>query len=118
MWLLEESPSLLKIYDVLYRLGVTANYKGFFYLSHAVWLCSQQPQRLLLVTKWLYPQVAEHYETNWKTVERDIRTVTSIAWRSNPQFLSELAGYPLLAKPRAAQFLSILANSLFPDSAA
>ena len=118
MLYLEESPSLVPIYDVLYRLGVTANYIGFFYVSHAVWLCSRQPARLLLVTKWLYPKVAEYYGTNWKNVERSIRTVVSVAWRNNPRLLSELAGHRLPEKPKAAQFLSILVNSTFPDSAA
>ena len=37
--------------------------------------CAEEPERLLLVTKWLYPDVAKQYGTNWKAVERDIRTV-------------------------------------------
>ena len=47
------------IYDLLYRLGATANYTGFFHMAYAVWLCVEQPDRLLLVTKWLYPEVAK-----------------------------------------------------------
>ena len=108
----------MKIYDALYRLGITANYIGFFYTSYAVWLCSQRPERLLLVTKWLYPDVAAHYKTNWRAVERDIRTVVAVIWRTNPQLLSELAGCDLPEKPSTSQFLSILANSLFPNCAA
>lgn len=115
MLFLEESPSLVKIYDTLYRLGITANYIGFFHTSYAVWLCSQQPERLLLVTKWLYPEVAAHYGTNWRTVERDIRTVVTVAWNSNPWLLSELAGYHLTEMPKTAQFLSILAKGIFPE---
>ena len=62
------------IYDLLYRLGATENYTGFFHMAYAVWLCVEQPDRLLLVTKWLYPEVAKQYRTNWKAVERNIRT--------------------------------------------
>lgn len=62
------------IYDLLYRLGVTANYTGFFHTACAVSLCAKQPDRLLLVTKRLYPEVARQYRTNWKAVERNIRT--------------------------------------------
>ena len=47
------------IYELLYRLGVTANYTGFFHTACAVSLCMEQPERLVLVTKWLYPAVAE-----------------------------------------------------------
>ena len=71
------------IYDLLYRLGVTANYTGFFHTAYAVSLCAKQPDRLLLVTKWLYPEVARQYQTNWKAVERNIRTVGDIIWREN-----------------------------------
>ena len=118
MWLLDESPSLVKIYDVLYRLGISANYIGFFYVSYAVWLSYRQPDRLLLVTKWLYPEVAKHYDTNWKAVERDIRTVVDAVWRNNPWLLAELAGYPLSEKPRPAQFLAMLVQAIFPESVA
>ena len=62
-------------YHLLYRLGATANYTGFSYLVRALQLCAEEPERLLLVTKWLYPDVAKQYGTNWKAVERDIRTV-------------------------------------------
>lgn len=48
-----------EVYDLLYQLGVTANYTGFFHMACAVSLCAEQPDRLLLVTKWLYPEVAK-----------------------------------------------------------
>ncbi len=118
MWLLEETEELTQIYDLLYRLGVTANYTGFFHVSYAVLLASQQPDRLLLVTKWLYPDVARHYNTTWKAVERNIRTVIAIVWRSRRALLCELAQGELPSKPRAAQFLCILTNSLTRDRAA
>jgi len=100
------------IYDLLYRLGVTANYTGFFYTAYAASLCAEQPDRLLLVTKWLYPEVAKQYRTNWKVVERNIRTVNSIIWQENRSLLEQLAHRPLAEKPRNAQFLAILAASL------
>ena len=37
------------IYDQLYRLGLTANYSGFFHTAYAVRLVIDNPQRLLLV---------------------------------------------------------------------
>lgn len=100
------------IYDLLYRLGVTANYIGFFHTACAVSLCVEQPDRLLVVTKWLYPEVAKQYQSNWKAVERNIRTVGGIIWRENRSLLEELARRPLEQKPRSAQLLAILASSL------
>lgn len=100
------------IYNLLYRLGVTANYTGFFHTAYAVSLCLEQPDRLLLVTKWLYPNVAKQYGTNWKAVERNIRTVSGIIWQENRPLLEQLAHRPLTEKPRNAQLLAILSNSL------
>lgn len=100
------------IYDLLCRLGATANYTGFFHTAYAVSLCVEQPDRLLLVTKWLYPEVAKQYGTNWKAVERNIRAVSCIIWREGRPLLEELAHRHLEQKPRNAQMLAILASSL------
>ena len=78
-------------YHLLYRLGATANYTGFSYLVRALQLCAEEPERLLLVTKWLYPDVAKQYGTNWKAVERDIRTMGRVIWNSNRPLLETLA---------------------------
>lgn len=103
---------MTEVYDLLYRLGVTANYTGFFHMAYAVSLCVEQPDRLLLVTKWLYPEVAKRYGANWKAVERNIRTVSGIIWREGRPLLEELAHRRLEQKPRNAQMLAILAASL------
>lgn len=71
-------------YGLLYSLGVTANYTGFFHTTFALQLCVEQPERLLLVTKWVYPDVAKRYKTNWKAVERNIRTVNGICMGAKP----------------------------------
>lgn len=103
---------LTKECDLLYRLGVTENYIGFFHTAYAMSLCIEQPDRLLLVTKWLYPEVAKRYGTNWKAVERNIRTVSHIIWRDNRPMLEELAHRPLQRRPRNVQMLTILISSL------
>jgi len=103
---------MTNIYNLLYRLGVTANYTGFFHTSYAVHLAMQQPDRLLLVTKWLYPEVAKQYGTNWRAVERNIRTANCTIWRMSRPLLEELARRQLEHKPRNAQLLAILSSSL------
>lgn len=118
MLLLEETEEFTKIYSLLYRLGVTAGYIGFFYISYAVYLSLRQPERLLLVTKWLYPDVAEHYGTTARAVERNMRTVAAAVWRENREKLYELAGEPLHRRPTVSRFLRILVSSLERDEAA
>ena len=99
------------VYNLLYQLGVTANYTGFFHTASAVALCTEQPDRLQLVTKWLYPEVAKQYGTSWKAVERNIRTVGEIIWRENRPLLEQLACRPLPRKPCSAQLLAILSQA-------
>ena len=36
----------MDVYDLLYHLGVTANYTGFFQTAFAARLCMEQPERL------------------------------------------------------------------------
>lgn len=106
---------------LLQRLGVTANYTGFRYTACAVALCVEQPDRLLLVTKWVYPDVAKKYGTSWRAVERNIRTVSGIIWRRGRPLLEELANRRLEKKPSNAQLLAILSSSLVvqtPDESA
>ena len=104
--------TISEINELLYRLGVTANYTGFFHTSYAIKLCVERQDRLVQVTKMVYPEVAKEYNTNWKAVERNIRTACQRAWRVNRKHLSDLAGYPLYAPPAASDFISIIAAHL------
>lgn len=100
-----------EIYDMLYNLGITAKYKGFYQTAYAIELCMEQPERLLSLTKRLYPEVAGRFGTNWKAVERNMRTVGSIIWQNRRLQLEKLAQAPLTEKPCTAKLLSILACS-------
>mgnify|MGYP002511528930 CR=1 FL=1 len=105
------SPSYSKLIQwLLHSLGATENYNGFFPAVYAVQLSIGDPERLRLITKLIYPDVAAHCGTNWKAVERNIRTLVSVAWENDPLMLSELAGFPLKRKPTNAQFLAILTD--------
>ena len=101
-----------QIYDLLNNLGANAAYVGFFQTAYAVYLVTQQPERLLLITKWLYPDVAKHYSTNWFAVERNIRTIAHLSWTRCPKKLIQLAGYELDRAPTNTQFISMLAVHL------
>lgn len=118
MTLLENDSLTVEIYDLLYQFGISAGSIAFFHTAYAVRLAVEQPQMLLLVTKWLYPEVAKHYRTNWRAVERNIRRVVAAAWKNDPELLCKLARGLLPGKPVPAQFLSILAAHFTDGSAA
>ena len=100
------------IFDLLYRLGISANYTGVFQTACAVELCRAEPERLMLVTKRVYPEVARLCGTSGTAVERNIRTACGIAWENNRRLLEQLACKPLPQKPHNSQFLAILLYSL------
>lgn len=102
----------MSIEDILLRLGITANYRGYFYLISAVELCLADRENLHLVTKYVYPKVAKLYHTNWRAVERNIRTVGKLAWTHHRAFLEELARGPLEQRPGNAKLLAILTTAL------
>ena len=98
------------IYGLLFRLGVTPCYRGFYETAHAVYLCVEHPEKLLMVTKDLYPSVAKQYHTTGDSVGRNIGTVIKYIWKTNPYLLVELAHRPLTKRPSTSQFIAILAN--------
>lgn len=94
---------------LLFRLGVTPNYTGFFHVVYAVRLVIQQPECLQLVTKCLYPAIAKHYHKSDVAVTQSICTVVTLAWNRNRELLQSLANYPLEKKPSLSKFIAILA---------
>ena len=99
-------------FDLLNRLGISANYIGFFHTACAVALCRAEPERLMLVTKRVYSEVARQCGTSRSAVEHNIRTVCDVAWKNNRRLLEQLAHRPFPQKPHNAQFLAILLYSL------
>ena len=105
-----------EVYRLLRRLGITPNYTGYFQTAQAVELCLEEPERLTLITKLVYSEVAGRYGVNWTTVERNIRTVAMLAWESNPEAMEELMGRKLNSRPVASQFIAALTFKVMPET--
>lgn len=94
-------------------LGIGATYRGYRYLISALSLCLEDEDYLLGISKILYPQIAQTYQTSASSVERDLRTVITVCWeRGNRQLLQQLSPCPLAVKPTTGEFLDILTNHL------
>lgn len=89
-------------------LGLLPSSVCYFYMAEELRLSLREPDRLLLVTKHVYPDVARCFDTNWKCVERGLRRAANIAWNTAPEKLSELAHRHLTEKPSVSELLSLL----------
>lgn len=97
-----------KVSRLLHSMGVTANYKGFRQTIVAVQIGLQKEDHLQYMMKEIYWKVADETGCSPSSVERDIRTVVLVAWRTNPELLQQLAGRPLSSVPTVSQFIAIL----------
>lgn len=107
----EPSPEFDNIYLLLHRLGLTSNFPGYHYLAYGLWLCGREPERLEHVTKWLYPDIASHYCTNWHNVEHHISRMLDRMWLLQSPHLELLPGYPFPERPRPSRFLLLLSQA-------
>ena len=98
------------IRKTLWDLNIPPTYLGAHYLAYAELLVLEDQDRLTMVTKWLYPEVASHYHTSWKAVERNIRTVISTCWAQDKGArLSRALGIPFAEKPSPTGIIQLLA---------
>ncbi len=114
----EPSDEQQTIANLLYWLGITEKYIGFDYLSYAILLVLNQPERLCMATKWLYPDVAKHYRTSWQTVEYGMRYAINLVWTMRRAQLQQITQYDLPCRPCIVQFLEIIVRYLSEDNAA
>lgn len=61
--------------------GFRRRYKGYHYFLTCLELAVEHEERLSAVTKEIYMPVANQHHTDYRCVERDIRTVCEHAWK-------------------------------------
>lgn len=101
-----------QIYGTIRKLGVTSNYKGYFYLADAIKLAMNSPNKPIRITKDIYPYLAMKYNTTTMNIEHNIRTVINLCWETNQQGIAEIAGCPLYRKPTNSELIDMLAYHL------
>lgn len=92
------------------HLGITRNYRGYRQLVLAVWLALEDEDRMLNVINFIYKPVGEQLRCDYRTVERNIRTIINRVWNENDKQLKKLGGDYLQNKPTVSEFIDIIAN--------
>lgn len=113
-----QTPLQKRIRALLHSLGIDVRYIGFYYLAYALELTVCEPERLCMVTKWLYPDVARQFGTDWQLVERAMRYAITVCWQNDPDGLNRITNRTLLKRPSNSGLLTILTDYLLEEKAA
>lgn len=107
----EISDKLLEqlVESVLRSLCVPGTFKGLSYLTYAVVETVKDPQRIKLITKDLYREIARQYNTRHTSVERDIRWAVHTSWKHAKKELDQVAGRHLVKCPTNREFIDFVA---------
>lgn len=102
---------------ILLACGIAPHVRGFAYIRESVKLiCNAPPYRPLMLTKDIYPVVAEMFSTRPMSVERGIRHAIDTAWNNSVnndlRWLLGSAIYRRRSKPTNGEFISIVADRL------
>ena len=109
----------VSISKILHDLGIPSHIKGYQFLRDAVCLVFERPEIIGGITKELYPELAEKYDTTVSRVERAIRHAVEVSWnRGDLKLMENIFGHSVdidKAKPTNSEFIVTIADKLRLD---
>ena len=99
----------------LRMLGIGRQYLGYNITVTAVRMAIGDENCLLCVKQCIFKPLSEQNHCDWRTIERNIRTVIHRAWNVNQTYLNELAGYPLHQEPTVTEFVEMLSAHVLQE---
>jgi len=104
------------ITSLLHSLGIPSHIKGYMYIRDGIDLMYNKPSMIGAITKELYPEIAEKYDTTTSRVERAIRHAIEVSWsRGDYDLMEDIFGHSVdydRAKPTNSEFIATLADKL------
>ena len=106
----------VSITKILHELGVPSHIKGYQYIREGITVLFERPDVVGGITKELYPDIADKFDTTVSRVERAIRHAIEVSWnRGNWQLMEEIFGHSVdidKAKPTNSEFIVTVADKL------
>lgn len=106
----------ISITKILHELGIPSHIKGYQYIRTAIGLIYDKPELIGGITKELYPELANTFDTTVSRVERAIRHAIEVSWnRGNWDLMEEIFGHSVdidKAKPTNSEFIVTIADKL------
>ena len=109
----------LAISKLLHSLGMPSHIKGYQYIRESIFMMYHHPDMLGGITKEIYPEIADKFDTTASRVERAIRHAIEVSWdRGDYDLMEEIFGHSVdydRAKPTNSEFIATLADKLRLD---
>lgn len=109
----------LAISKLLHSLGVPSHIKGYQYIRESIFMMYKNPDMIGGITKEIYPEIADKFDTTASRVERAIRHAIEVSWnRGDYDLMEEIFGHSVdydRAKPTNSEFIATLADKLRLD---
>ncbi|HHW68763.1 MAG TPA: sporulation transcription factor Spo0A [Tenericutes bacterium] len=109
----------VSITKILHELGIPSHIKGYQYIRSAISIIFERPETIGGITKELYPELAEKFDTTVSRVERAIRHAIEVSWnRGDWSLMEEIFGHSVdidKAKPTNSEFIVTIADKLRLD---
>ena len=106
----------ISVTKILHELGVPSHIKGYQYIREGIFLIYNNPEIIGGITKELYPEIANKYDTTVSRVERAIRHAIEVSWnRGDWELMEEIFGHSVdidKAKPTNSEFIVTVADKL------
>ncbi len=109
----------ISITKMLHELGIPSHIKGYQYIREGIGIIFERPETIGGITKELYPELADKFDTTVSRVERAIRHAIEVSWnRGNWALMEEIFGHSVdidKAKPTNSEFIVTIADKLRLD---
>ena len=106
----------VEVSSILHDLGIPSHVRGYKYIREGIMLLYTSKEVVNLVTKDIYPEIANRYNTTSSRVERAIRHAIEISWiRGDLKIMEDIFGNSIdfeRSKPTNSEFLTTIADRL------
>lgn len=110
----------ISITKILHELGIPSHIKGYQYIREGIGIIYSHPETIGGITKELYPELADKFDTTVSRVERAIRHAIEVSWnRGDWDLMEEIFGHSVdidKAKPTNSEFIVTIADKLRLDN--
>ena len=117
---LKQNNLQISITKILHELGIPSHIKGYQYIREGIGIIYDRPETIGGITKELYPELANKFDTTVSRVERAIRHAIEVSWnRGDWDLMEEIFGHSVdidKAKPTNSEFIVTIADKLRLDN--